>query len=147
MRDNANTGVYAHKASGNFSVVVRGSGIQRNGGYGLYNGDTSQVVKAEDNWWGSDSGPAPYGSGNGINYTTQCIESSCIIIPYVDVIPWVGMSSSQEAQLGRGGPLSILQAFVADPVNTANGNYATSTPTSRSRRVACRWISPARTTR
>ena len=27
-------------------------------------------------------------------------------------------------QLGKGGPTSANQAFVADPVNTANGNYA-----------------------
>ena len=102
------------------------SAIYGNGGYGVA-GSSSACQFAENNWWGSDSGPAPYGSGNGINYRT-CYNSTTrtytICEFYVDADPWIGKEVSTAAQLGRGGPLSILQAFVADPVNTANGNYS-----------------------
>ena len=106
-------------------ATVRFNRIYDNLGYGLYNG-SSVTVNAENNWWGCDSGPAPYGSGNGINFKT-CYDSVnkvyYICQFYVDADPWLGKSVYQGGQMGQTGPGSRNQAFVAEPVNTANGNY------------------------
>ena len=101
------------------SAMIRDSRLSGNqGAYGLYATALSgATVDARYNWWGHDSGPAPYGSGNGINYTTSCSGGVCTIIPYVDVIPWIG----QETYYGQNVPNVVYEA---DPVNTANGNYA-----------------------
>ncbi len=108
-------------------VEIVGNGIYLNGGYGIFNGNTAVDLDARYNYWGSNSGPAPYGSGNGINYAT-CWDAErgvyYICDYYVDVDPWLGKEVSTGAQLGDSGPLSSIQAIIADPVNTANGNYA-----------------------
>jgi RHS repeat-associated protein len=117
-------GIY--NGSGSTSII-NNSDIHNNYGYGLYNANTSITINAENNWWGSGSGPAPYGSGNGINYQT-CWDSvnqvNYICKFYVDADPWVGKPYQTQAQLGHRGPTSRNQAFEAEPVNTANGNYA-----------------------
>jgi len=108
------------------NVYVSNSKIYGNGNYGIYNGNTSAVVNAENNWWGSDSGPAPYGSGNGINYRTcwdPVLKVNYICQFYVDADPWIGQNTFVGGQMGQAGPGSRNQAFEADPVNTANGNY------------------------
>ena len=74
IANNAANGIYATTGSGTTNVAVTGSNIYGNGNGGIYNGNTSVTLNAENNWWGSDSGPAPYGSGNGINYST-CYDS------------------------------------------------------------------------
>jgi RHS repeat-associated protein len=98
-------------------AAIKGSDVLDNGSHGIHNTDKSGIIQAENNWWGSDSGPAPYGSGNGINYDTSCSNGVCTIIPYVDVQPWIG----RENYYGQDAP---NVAYEADPVNTANGNYA-----------------------
>jgi len=108
------------------NVYVSNSNIYVNGNYGIYNSNTSAVVNAENNWWGSDSGPAPYGSGNGINYRTcwdPVLKVNYICQFYVDADPWIGQSTFVGGQMGQAGPGSRNQAFEAEPVNTANGNY------------------------
>ena len=102
------------------SAVITGNNIFDNGSYGVYNSNNSIVVAAENNWWGDPSGPAPYGSGNGINYHQVYDEDcDCYIIDqfYVDADPWLG----KEASYGQS---IAWQGYEADPVNTATGNYA-----------------------
>jgi RHS repeat-associated protein len=119
---NSSYGVYVSSPS----TAISRSNIYGNGGYGIYNANTSITVNAENNWWGSDSGPAPYGSGNGINYRTcwdPVLKVNYICQFYVDADPWLGKSVYQGGQMGQAGPGSRNQAFEAEPVNTANGNY------------------------
>ena len=101
-------------------VTLVNNTISDNGNYGVYNADQSSIVDAENNWWGSETGPAPYGSGNGINYASHYDSTcQCTIIDqfYVDVLPWLGHGAGY-------GPSIPWQAYEADPVNTATGNYA-----------------------
>jgi RHS repeat-associated protein len=97
------------------NLTINNSTISRNS-FGVYNADNTNIINAENNYWGADNGPAPYGVGNGINYTQSCIAGVCVIVPYVDVIPWVG----QKSTFGQSIPWFV---FVAEPVNTATGNY------------------------
>lgn len=122
IANNAGYGIYVTDSS----ASIHHNNIYGNQGYGLYNAASSDV-DARYNWWGSNSGPAPYGSGNGINYDT-CWDPERYVYYicdyHVDVDPWLGKAVSTGAQLGKAGPLSSIQAIIADPVNTANGNYA-----------------------
>lgn len=124
IRNNAGAGISLY---GLGTVDIVGNRIYLNGGYGIFNGNTAVIFDARYNWWGSNSGPAPYGSGNGINYAA-CWDAEhgvyYICDYYVDADPWLGKEVSTGAQLGDSGPLSSVQAIIADPVNTANGNYA-----------------------
>jgi hypothetical protein len=102
----------------NHQAHLRNNAVVDNGAYGVYNLATSQTIDARYNWWGSDSGPAPYGSGNGINYTTSCTGGVCTIIPYVDVIPWLGAPPTlHDRDLHKG-------VHQAEQVNAASGNQA-----------------------
>jgi len=51
--------------SGTYVVAVHHNNIIGNSNYGIYNASSSPV-DAVNNWWGSDSGPAPYGTGNAV---------------------------------------------------------------------------------
>jgi RHS repeat-associated protein len=119
---NGSYGVY--HSSG--SSTIHNSNIYGHSSYGVYNADTTYVLDAENNYWGSDSGPAPYGSGNGINYRTcwdPVLKVNYICQFYVDADPWIGQNTFVGGQMGQAGPGSRNQAFEAEPVNTANGNY------------------------
>ena len=110
------------------SSIVSDSRVFNNLGYGVYNGETHHILQAPRNWWGSDSGPAPYGSGNGINYK-QCYDNIAKVYYicqfYIDADPWIGKQTFTSSQLGGGSnPATRNQSYEADPVNTANGNYA-----------------------
>ncbi len=122
LRYSARPAVYLQPASGiSVTAVVNNSNIYSNGQYGIYNGISSAVVNAENNWWGSDFGPAPYGPGNGINYRTYTCGSPPVTCydygAYVDAVPWLG----QQMYYGQSVPNVVYEG---DPVNTANGNYA-----------------------
>jgi RHS repeat-associated protein len=116
---NGSCGVY-HSGG---STTVHDSSIHGNSAYGIYNADTANPLSAENNWWGHESGPAPYGSGNGINYhkvwnsETQTWE---IDRYYVDADPWIGQDYWVEHHLGQE---VNWNGYEAEPVNTANGNY------------------------
>ncbi|MCB0200866.1 MAG: right-handed parallel beta-helix repeat-containing protein, partial [Anaerolineae bacterium] len=100
-------------------IDITGNRIQNNAVYGIYNAGVASV-DAQDNWWGTSSGPRPYGSGNGINYTSHWDSGcQCTVIDafLVNTSPWLGQDAS------NGGSIP-WQAFEADPVNTATGNYA-----------------------
>jgi RHS repeat-associated protein len=103
------------------STTIRYSNIYGNPSYGIYNQTSISIINAENNWWGTDSGPAPYGSGNGINYRTYTCGTPPVTCydygAYVDAVPWLG----QQVYYGQSVPNVI---YVADPVNTATGNYA-----------------------
>lgn len=73
VRNNNLYGAYVNSAG---PVTVRFGNITGNGGYGIYNGNSSTLVDASDNWWGSNYGPSPAMGANGVN------------MPYVDVVPW-----------------------------------------------------------
>jgi hypothetical protein len=84
----ANSGVY-NSASG--SAIVTQSNVYSNATFGVYNANTAIIVDARDTWWGDASGPAPYGSGNGINYrncTAMEGFAEYICQYYVSVVPW-----------------------------------------------------------
>jgi RHS repeat-associated protein len=102
------------------SGVVQHNKIFGNRYSGLYNYPATSIINAKNNWWGSDSGPNPFGSGNGINYNTYWCGTPLVIChdynAYVDAVPWIGQASSY----GQNNP---TQALVGEPVNTANGNY------------------------
>ena len=123
IRNNGSSGISTGTST---NALISGNNIYRNGSYGVYASSTNPV-RAENNWWGSDSGPAPYGSGNGINFRT-CYDSVrrvyYICEYYVDADPWLGKGHWVTSQLGHSGPASRYQAYEADPVNTANGNYS-----------------------
>ena len=107
--------------------TIHNSNVFGNSGYGVYNENHNVVISAENNWWGSDSGPAPFGSGNGINYRTcydAILKVNYICQYYVAADPWLGKTVSLGSQLGHSGPAASYQAFVAEPVNTASGNYS-----------------------
>jgi len=119
----ANNGSYGMDVGATTSSSITGSNIYGNGGYGVYNANPSVIINAPNNYWGSPTGPSPHGSGNAINYQS-CYNSTTRTYydcgDYVDVYPWIGMSTT----LGQSGPASSYQAYVAEPVNTANGNYS-----------------------
>jgi RHS repeat-associated protein len=99
---------------------ISSNNIKNNSAFGIYNYPQGTPLNAENNWWGSTTGPAPYGSGNGINYASHFDDScQCTIIDqfYVDAAPWLGQANSF-------GQLIDWQAYEVDPVNTATGNYA-----------------------
>jgi hypothetical protein len=76
--DNTSSGVNLRFASGS----VNNSYVYSNKSYGVANANSALSIDASNNWWGSNDGPAPYGSGNGVN------------IPYVVVAPWTTNESS-----------------------------------------------------
>ncbi|MBN1876781.1 MAG: right-handed parallel beta-helix repeat-containing protein, partial [Anaerolineae bacterium] len=94
IHHNAGSGIYVI----NSSPIIRYNNIYDNGTYGLYNSNTNTIVNAKNNYWGDVSGPAPFGSGNGINYR-ECYDSDTgtyyICEYYVDVTPWTGKQAEE----------------------------------------------------
>jgi len=117
--NNAGHGIYISAAS----PTISSNSIADNGNYGVYNGNTSTLVSAENNWWGHESGPAPYGSGNGINYHSVYSPTLGVWVIdkfYVDADPWLGKDYWIEHHYGTDVPWNNYEA---EPVNTATGNY------------------------
>jgi hypothetical protein len=81
---------------------------------GVHNGDTSTVLNAEYNWWGDNSGPHPFGTGDSINYRTYpCGDGEICYEYYVDADPWLGKQEHESEDL-------IEEALPDDPLrNTA----------------------------
>ena len=108
--------------------VIRNNEISGNSGaYGLFS-NLHRTIDARYNYWGSDDGPAPYGSGDAIN-TYQEWDDWCqchVTLPTVFYYPpldsngnVVGPSLPQS----NGTPSSRTTKRVADPVNVVFGNY------------------------
>ena len=72
----------------NSSLIVSHCIITGNGQYGLYSSNTGQIVSAENNYWGHDSGPLDSSddstSGGWYNPNGQGDHVS----DYVDYLPW-----------------------------------------------------------
>lgn len=75
------------------SAAVNSNYIANNCQYGVYADNLSSPLNAENNWWGSASGPGPVGPGTGDNVSTN-----------VDYDPWslaqVTMATSAAAEVG-----------------------------------------------
>ena len=81
----------------NSTPVLACSDIYDNGDYGLYNATTSVMVNAENQWWGSASGPYhsttnPTGTGDrvtsGVDYTPWR-TSPCRVSQYTTFLPLI----------------------------------------------------------
>jgi len=107
---------------------VSHSNIYGNSGYGIYNAGLPAVISAKYNYWGSNDGPAPYGSGNAIN-TYQEWNSLCqcyITRPAVLFAPWlnaVGQVVGPSPAQSSAAPSSPATGWTAEPVNVVFGNY------------------------
>jgi RHS repeat-associated protein len=121
LSDNGGPAVYLENGTGISVIAVVHNSLIYNNSYGIYSNFVPSVVNAEDNWWGSDSGPYPYGTGNAISYRTYTCGSPAHTCYdpnyYVDAYPYVGYTSSYSQNVP-------WNRYVSDPVNTATGNYA-----------------------
>lgn len=100
--------------------TIRDNNLHDNASYGVYNADNTLIVDATSNAWGHDSGPAPVGAGNGVNYTDGWSNGQLVRTYHVSFDPWNGKTNWIEQNLGV---LKQWIAYVAEPVNTATGNY------------------------
>jgi len=119
IRNNNGSGV---SVSGSGNVSVSGTNIYGNTQYGV-TGSSSNIVIAENNWWGHESGPDPYGYGDGINYHSVYSPTLGVWVIdkfYVDADPWLGKDYWIEHHYGTDVPWNNYEA---EPVNTATGNY------------------------
>jgi len=120
--------------------------------YGISNCAGCPIVHAENNYWGTTNGPAPYGNGPGISYHQESFydpntnTTRYYNVPDVAVEPWLGESTAlrqYNGPSGNGGGGSGSSgtggssasggsyagsannptASVAEPVNTASGSY------------------------
>jgi RHS repeat-associated protein len=119
IRDNGNRGLYVKYA---VNSSIHNSNIFNNGSYGVYNGTTNidYAIDARYNWWGSESGPSPFGSGDAINGRNVCDPDCHMVYDIVWVNPWLG---SEEQVIYNSSPSSYWSSWVAEPVNTIFGNY------------------------
>jgi RHS repeat-associated protein len=89
-------------------------------GFGIRSSASNPLVHAENNWWGSNSGPAPWGSGNGISWHIEYDSwGRAYAVMDVDADPWVGKGRDVMPNFGRVG----WGGYAADPVNVTIGNY------------------------
>ena len=66
-------------------ISIINCNIEFSSGFGLYSANHPPIV-AVHNWWGSATGPHPYGAGNGINYF---IGNPDDYNYFVDADPWL----------------------------------------------------------
>jgi hypothetical protein len=85
------------------SSTIHTSSITGNASYGVFNADTATVLDATNNWWGDASGPAPYGTGNGINYS-GCPQH-CVY--YVNAVPWLTSPTGPALSLHIDAPTAL----------------------------------------
>lgn len=101
--------------------------------YGISNCVGCPIVHAENNYWGTPSGPAPYGSGPGVSYHQESYtdpntgQTSYYNVPDVAVEPWIGESASLQqvngpsGNGGSGGTGSGYNGFGANGSFTSGG--------------------------
>jgi RHS repeat-associated protein len=114
--DYAQAGI-ANQETGHTSITYSSL---KNCDTGITNSTTAPLVHAENDWWGSDSGPSPYGTGSSISWHTEYDSWSR---PYavfdVDADPWTGKQYGWAPNFGMAG----WGGYAADPVNVTIGNY------------------------
>ncbi len=101
---------------------ILGSNIFGNINYGVYNNTSNPLyaIDARYNWWGSDSGPSPFGSGDAINGRNVCDPTCHMVYDIVLVNPWLGSGGEV---IYNSSPSSYWTWWTSDPVNTVFGNY------------------------
>ena len=109
------------------TAIARNNSFYGNGTYGLYN-HSDVPIDARYSYWGSNDGPAPYGSGDAIN-TWEEWDPVCecyVTVPAVIFTPWrndggevVGPPPPQTG----GTPSNPNTSWEAEPVNVVFGNY------------------------
>jgi hypothetical protein len=100
-----NQGIWTSGAS--FPYIV-GNAIYRNWGYGFYNEGKPLVVKAENNWWGHESGP--YDPSDDPDDPTHLYNPDGLgdkVSDYVDYMPWINSPTTQ--------PYILLDGFAFLP--------------------------------
>ena len=101
------------------AAIVFGNKIVGNG-FGIRSGGYDPLVVAKNNWWGTDSGPEPWGTSNGISWHVEYDSwRRAYAVLDVDVDPWIGKSRAVMPNFGRVG----WGEYAADPVNVTIGNY------------------------
>jgi hypothetical protein len=80
--------------------------IYNNSGIGINNIDKSFIINAENNWWGSDSGPTHSGNPGG---------TGVMVSDAVDYDPWLGSGASNPI-IGDVSLNGIVQAFDASKI-------------------------------
>lgn len=82
---------------------------------GIYLGTLGvyQKIDGRFNYWGSNDGPAPYGSGDSIS-------PNIVFNPWLDL---AGQIVGPPPQITNGAPSSRATAWAAEPVNVVFGNY------------------------
>lgn len=149
--DHNNNGVYS-KSSSSYScdVTISGSTISNNtNGLQLYSVDSGsihfsniignqnfgvnvnprRVMDSRYNYWGSNDGPSPFGSGDTIN-TYQQYDPVCqcnVTLPAVFYNPWLDTAGNVvglQPVEAYGVPSNTATAWASDPVNVVFGNYS-----------------------
>jgi hypothetical protein len=93
-------------AKGSSNPTINYCDIYQNSGMGIKNVDKSFVIDAENNWWGSDSGPTHSGNPGG---------TGAEVTDAVDYDPWLGTGASNPI-MGDVSLNGIVQAFDASKV-------------------------------
>jgi YD repeat-containing protein len=120
ISNNAGSGIYmSNLVPGSY---ILGSNIFGNTSYGVYNNSSNPLyaIDARYNWWGSDSGPSPFGSGDAINGRNVCDPTCHLVYDIVLVNPWLGSGGEV---IYNSSPSSYWTWWTSDPVNTIFGNY------------------------
>ena len=105
--NNDQYGVYTAYGS---QPTLRGNAIFNNGQYGVYNADTSVIVDAASNWWGSSSGPYhstanPFGEGDQVS-------NAVLFTPWLEY-PIPGTVALDEVIVGVRGASRFFPGQVA----------------------------------
>ncbi len=93
-------------AKGSSNPTINYCDIYQNSGMGVYNVDESFVINAENNWWGSDSGPTHSSNPGG---------TGSVVSNAVDFDPWLGSGASNPI-MGDVSLNGVVQAFDASKV-------------------------------
>jgi M6 family metalloprotease-like protein len=123
LRENGQTSIYASKTIGTLRASIHNSSLPGNRG-GVVNGDPTNPIDAQSNWWGDASGPFhsslnPSGKGNSVG-------------DGVLFIPWLGMPPAGDYVIsgavthadGRPIPDVVISTGAGNSATTdASGNY------------------------